>query len=397
MIKTISTDFITINPEYYALVDLPTKDDYESLKKSIATQGQQIPIDVVRDHVLEKNVILDGHTRFRICKELKLPIKINEHIFNSATDEKIFILTVNLHRRHLSVHQKVKQALTLYELIKKQSKERQNQTFPQKGQKGFQTVSQPNGNDIGSAIDYVSKTIHVKPRTFARHKYIIDHGSDELNEQVSKGKKSATAAEIILKKKNAQTKPIVLPPGKYDVIEADPPWQYDYQMSGAPEYPTLETEKIIDLKDKDGRPITETFAKNAILFLWVTRPKLEEGLGVLSGWGFTYKTCLIWEKESGDKPQKGTGSYVISTSEILLIGIKGKPGTPLPEDRPIDIIKAPRGKQHSEKPDIHSMIEKMYPNRKYLELFARVSTKKWNCWGDQLETSDNDKTNLDDF
>jgi N6-adenosine-specific RNA methylase IME4 len=397
LIKTVSTDLISINPEYYALIDLPTKDDYESLKKSIESQGQQTPIDVVNDRTLGKNVILDGHTRFCICKELKLQIKINEHIFDSALDEKIFILTVNLHRRHLSVHQKVKRALILYELIKSKSKERQKKTFPQKGQKGFQTVSKPNGSDIGSVTDYVSKTIHVKPRTFARHKYIIDHGTDDLNEQVSKGKKSAAAAERILKKKNAQTKPIALPAGKYDVIEADPPWQYDYQMSGAPEYPTLETEKIIELKDKDGRLVTEAFAKDAILFLWVTRPKLEDGLRVLNGWGFTYKTCLIWEKELENKPQMGTGHYVISTSELLLIGTKGKPGTPLPDDRPIDIIKSPRGKRHSEKPDIHPMIEKMYPNRKYLELFARTSSEKWNCWGNQLETSDNDKTKLDDF
>jgi N6-adenosine-specific RNA methylase IME4 len=397
LIKTVSTDQIAVNPEYYALVDRPTSDDYESLKRSIECNQQQVPIDVVKDDALGKYVVLDGHTRFNICKELDLQIKINDHIFESIQDQKIFVLTVNLNRRHLSTHQKVKHGLTLYELIKQKSFNKQKKTFPKKGQKGFQPVSLPNGNDIGSAADFISKNINVKPRTFARHKYIIENGDDELNEQVSKGKKSAAAAERILKKKNAQTKPISLPSGKYDVIEADPPWQYDYQLSGAPEYPTLETEKIIEFKDKDGRPITEAFAKNAVIFLWATRPKLEDGLRVLSGWGFTYKTCLTWEKESEEKPQKGTGHYVISTSELLLIGVKGKPGTPLPEDRPLDIIKAPRGKRHSEKPDIHPMIEKMYPNRMYLELFARTSAENWKCWGNQLETSDNHKTNLDDF
>lgn len=124
-------------------------------------------------------------------------------------------------------------------------------------------MSLPNGSDIGSASDFVSKTINVKPRTFARHKYIIENGDDNLNELVSKGKRSAFAVERILKQKNAQIKPIALPADKYDVIEADPPWQYDYQLSGAPQYPTLETEKIIELRDKDDRPITDAFAKDA--------------------------------------------------------------------------------------------------------------------------------------
>ena len=47
------------------------------------------------------------------------------------------------------------------------------------------------------------------------------------------------------------------------------------------------------------------------------------------------------------------------------------------------VYQSPREK-HSKKPDYYyEMIEKMYPNQKYLELFARNKSKRknWSYWG----------------
>ena len=45
---------------------------------------------------------------------------------------------------------------------------------------------------------------------------------------------------------------------------------------------------------------------------------------------------------------------------------------------------------------------KMYPNEKYLELFARESVKGWTCWGNQLVLPEiqkplKEKQTLDDY
>jgi N6-adenosine-specific RNA methylase IME4 len=68
-----------------------------------------------------------------------------------------------------------------------------------------------------------------------------------------------------------------------------------------------------------------------------------------------------------------------------LIGIKGSGlGTPAEADRPSSVLFASRGKEHSKKPlEVYDLIEKMFPGRKYLEMFARGDKPRngWKTWG----------------
>ena len=81
---------------------------------------------------------------------------------------------------------------------------------------------------------------------------------------------------------------------KYNIIYADPPWQYKVWSrdtglgrSAESHYSTMKKEDIQLL------PVDKITAKDAALFLWVTYPCLEEGLENIKKWGFTYKTCAF--------------------------------------------------------------------------------------------------------
>jgi N6-adenosine-specific RNA methylase IME4 len=121
-------------------------------------------------------------------------------------------------------------------------------------------------------------------------------------------------------------------------------------------------------------------ADNAILFLWATAPKLPEALHVMKDWGFEYKTNAVWIKD-----KIGTGYYFRGQHELLLVGKKGE-NIPVPEEktRHSSVIQSPR-LEHSEKPTlVYGLIERMYPNRSYLELFARGFKRKgWTQWGNE--------------
>jgi len=177
-------------------------------------------------------------------------------------------------------------------------------------------------------------------------------------------------------KKNKKPKKVPkLPKGKFNVIYADPPWHYEGGTDATRiienQYPTMKTEDICILEIPA--------AKDSVLFLWVTNPKLDEGLEVMESWGFTYKTNMVWVKD-----KIGMGYYARGRHEILLIGTKGSPGVPEPKDRPDSVIEAPRTK-HSKKPEsAYELIEQMYPERKYLELFARNKRKNWTSWGNEI-------------
>jgi N6-adenosine-specific RNA methylase IME4 len=164
-----------------------------------------------------------------------------------------------------------------------------------------------------------------------------------------------------------------------NIIYADPPWRYEGNTAPPNDaienhYPTMTLDDICKLNVPAGT--------DAVLFLWVTSPKLYESMRVIDAWGFTYRTCMVWDKGS-----IGPGYYARQQHELLLISIKGKPGTPLPEARPASIFKAKR-KRHSEKPrGVYTMIEHMYPNGNYIELFARYKREGWHCWGNEVPTT----------
>lgn len=218
-----------------------------------------------------------------------------------------------------------------------------------------------------------------KPKSRERIKLILESGNSELIQRVKERKTSITYAYKKLIREGKHQSPPPLPEGEYDVIYADPPWQYDIPTRGAPDmhYPTMTLEEICDLKNE--LPIAE----DTILFLWATNPKLPEALQVLKEWGFKYKTNLSWVKD-----KIGTGYYFRGKHELLLIGIKGKMPPPIEANRPPSVLIASR-REHSQKPEeVYDLIETMYPNRKYLELFARNNRNGWYGWGDeQIERS----------
>jgi len=167
-----------------------------------------------------------------------------------------------------------------------------------------------------------------------------------------------------------------LPTGVYNVILADPPWEYA-NSGGLPgqaanHYGTLTMEDI-------GR-LSLPAAEKAVLFLWVTNPFLAEGLELARRWGFEYKTNVVWVKRNLQRP--GVGFYVRGRHELLFICTKGSM-VPDQEGRPpIGSVIEADVQEHSRKPnEAYELIESIYPEGKYLELFARRNRPGWQAWG----------------
>ena len=172
-----------------------------------------------------------------------------------------------------------------------------------------------------------------------------------------------------------KTKISPMPEGEFDVVYADPPWRYDFSKSDnraiENQYPTMEVSDICKLNVPS--------AENSVLFLWGTAPKLLEALEVMKAWGFQYKTNAVW-----DKRRIGMGYYFRIHHEHLLIGTIGAPGVPGENARPDSIFSQAKTK-HSSKPEIvYDMIEAAYPNKRYLELFARTKRNNWTIWGNEI-------------
>lgn len=175
---------------------------------------------------------------------------------------------------------------------------------------------------------------------------------------------------------------------KYSIIYADPPWKYkdtaDAGKRGAEhKYPVL---KLDDIKELD---IASIAAKDCVLFLWATYPKLSEALEVIKAWGFTYKTLgFDWVKRNKKKDSffLGMGRWTRSNSEVCLFATKGKPKRISASVH--SVIYSPVEK-HSKKPDIvRDKIIELCGDLPRIELFARQVVDGWDCLGNEIDGRD---------
>ena len=194
-----------------------------------------------------------------------------------------------------------------------------------------------------------------------------------------------------------------LPDKKYQVIYADPPWDYGGKMqydkttiksenvgfekkifisSATFKYPTL---KLNQLKELNVASISDD---DCILFMWTTGPQMANSIELGVAWGFEYKTvAFVW-----DKMIHNPGRYTLSQTEFVLAFKKGKFPQPRGARNIKQYVQSRRG-IHSVKPlEVIDGITKMFPQQEKIELFARNNYTGWDNWG--LEIPDS-KINID--
>src|SRR5215472_17490072 len=93
---------LTVKDEYASLVPQISEEEYQTIIQSIKDNRQWVPI--ITNPQL---IILDGHTRFRACKELGLVPRIMIRKFEDPLLEKQFIIQINRDRRHLTPYQRI--------------------------------------------------------------------------------------------------------------------------------------------------------------------------------------------------------------------------------------------------------------------------------------------------
>ena len=187
-----------------------------------------------------------------------------------------------------------------------------------------------------------------------------------------------------------------LPDKKFDIIYADPPWDYGGKLqfdksskdkisldasrdifisSASFKYPTL---KMDELKKLDLAQISK---ENCLLFMWSTNPHLSQAIELGTSWGFKYKTIgFVW-----DKMNHNPGQYTLSNCEVCLIFKKGKIPRPRGARNVRQLVRVKRG-AHSTKPiEVAERIEKMFPTQEKIELFCRRKRPGWSAWGLDVE------------
>ena len=396
--------------EAAALFPMLNDTELDELAADIAKHGLVEPI------VMFDGKILDGRNRFEACRRAHIEPKTR--VLTECMSPTAFVVSANLHRRHLTVAQRAAYAgdPAVIARFRAEAKARQRDHAGTAPGKATNTSHQAGGkcSHAGEATKEAASAFKAGRQSTEIMASLAERAPDVFEatkrgaiptvaDAVRIGKLEPVARAAVLKGLEAGTDvrsaladqvraerieritrishgnaPLTGELGRFPVIYADPPWRYEHVKTESRaienEYPTMSLEEICAL------PVRDIATDDSILFLWTTSPKLAEAMRVIEAWGFEFRTCAAWVKD-----KMGMGYYFRQRHELLLVAARGSLPVPLPEHRHDSVIEAPLG-AHSAKPEIFAeLIEEMYPEHKRIELFCRSPRPGWSAWGNQAE------------
>ena len=93
---------LTIDSEFKNLIPPMKPEEFQGLKESILNNGY----DILYPIVIWNNMIIDGHNRYSICKDLDIEFSVSEKKFNDRFEVINWIINNQLNRRSMTSEQR---------------------------------------------------------------------------------------------------------------------------------------------------------------------------------------------------------------------------------------------------------------------------------------------------
>ncbi len=191
--------------------------------------------------------------------------------------------------------------------------------------------------------------------------------------------------------------------GPFSVVVADSPWSYSNYRKAC-QGAASSVMEVMRTEDICAVPVKQWAAKNCLLVMWATFPRILAAFRVAHAWGFLeddwhkqdftskqYKSGFPWVKTvpNTGNISTGIGHWTQGTSELLFLFTKGKlkkkAGNAvkglLHGDRGAPVFYCPKGGKHSNKPeDLQTWLSRIVDGSR-LELFSRRPLAGWQTWG----------------
>lgn len=410
---------------YADLFPLMDGDAFADLVEDVRAHGLREPI------VLYEGTVLDGRNRLRACEEAGVEPRFVE--LPGDVDPLAWIVSHNLHRRHLSPSQRAMLGAKLRPLYEEAARDRQLAGLRQNA---VSANRRERADDARKASEDAARMVGASPRSVERASRVA-RSAPELVPHVEAGRlavsAAAEAAELpdrgsfieaiatakdekeaqriarqLLKAERDRKRearkaarlealeaeaPADVSPEDVEIrlcsvadllkapdargahlVHADPPWVYDDQgINGAAQthYGGMTVAEIAAELDR----AWDVAADDAYLLVWVTFPFLVEFIGQAVTTRWIYKSGGAWVKTG----RMGSGHHWRGDAEALLLFVKGRPA-------PFATVSNGHTSErsaHSEKPE--PWLEQLTrnfcpPGGLVLDLYAGRAPLARACW-----------------
>lgn len=366
----------------FPMLDEP---DLAALAEDIRAHGLRNPVVVIGSKVL------DGRNRLAACERLGIEATFVQY---EGDDPVAFVLSENLHRRHLNESQRAMVAARIATMKQgartdiaqicatSQSGAAERLSVGRRTVQHAREVIEKAAPEVVKAVESgklaVSAAAELAKLEPERQREVMERAKPRADGEIKGGLirayvKQAEKAEVA---KQLEAEAPTMPEGPFRVIVADPPWHYGKRVNDATHrgdlpYPSMTTEAICAL------PVEGVAHDDAILWLWTTNAHMRDAYDVIAAWGFEPKTILTWVKN-----RIGLGDWLRGQTEHCILAVRGKPVVTLTNQT--TVIHGPV-REHSRKPDeFYEMVEGLCPGSK-VEMFCRTPRDGWARWGAETE------------
>lgn len=261
--------------------------------------------------------ILDGRNRYRACLAADVPPRFRAYEGDDAVG---FVVSLNLHRRHLNESQRALVAAKLANLPEGRPSETapigavsqtdaagllnvsrravQRASKVQKAAPGLRQAVERGAVSVSAAADVAELPPEEQVEIVARGEGEILQAAKRIREKRVKENRERRKAE------KAAAMALPVPQGKYRCIVIDPPWEMEKitrdvrpnAVNFGFEYPTMTEQELADFQ------VAGMAADDCHLFCWTTQKHLPSALRLVEAWGFRYTLTMVWHKPGGFQP-----------------------------------------------------------------------------------------------
>jgi len=183
----VSTMIVTDIPFHEAANIFPLDEEHiAELAVDIQRNGQQVPIELI------DGKIVDGRRRYLACQSAEVEPKFKTV---APEDPVSYVVSINLHRRHLSPAQLSMVAARVRSIYDEQAKARQTEIL-KKGQEIPVRANLPE-RENGRSRDKAGAAVGVSGKSVDHATRVLNHGIPEVVKAVDAGKMAVSTAALI--------------------------------------------------------------------------------------------------------------------------------------------------------------------------------------------------------
>lgn len=325
--------------------------ELDALARDIRAHGLQAPI------ILSNGRILDGRNRLLACLRAGVEPTFCEWNADGGS-ELSWIVSMNLHRRHLSAGQRALIAARLTESFAANARRR----------RGARTDLEGDGHEEawGRSAAKAGELLDVSARTVEHARTLLRRGDPALIEAVRDGRMSVSAAaaraarasESVQRERGRdsvranrrQDGERQASPVSFELIAAFPNWDHAREIAG--------------LRRLEMRSIA---ASSATACVTASGRALPRALQLLSAWGFEYAGNYVCLAGRGEK-----SAFARERHLLLIVGTRGDL-PPVPDEGQVPESVLPIGSDEDGLAATTDFLGRLFPIRRKLALVERAS------------------------